>query len=107
MKPAIWTTKTRTMLYERLVQLFGPYTSWKENGIESSDDYKQFCAAFATAIGASPKHGVECQVRWAVTRQASTDSQGYTTNLWGNKIAAYEGGFIPRSYLPSETLVQY
>ena len=56
----IWTRAARDLLYQRAIELFGPYSEWKNNrspGRGMDAQYDLFCHAFAELVGAEFRKG--------------------------------------------------
>jgi len=102
----IWTYETCKELYVRLIQHFGTHMTWEKNQWpdERRGEYDSFCADFSRIIGASEKGGAQMQVNWAITKQEKVDVDD---TFYRNKAAAYEAGFIDKSYLPKTILCEY
>ena len=104
-QPDIWTGDVRRLLYGRLVKEFGPFEkSEKANspGRGLDQQFKEFCDAFAKAVGAQSGEAVEHQIRFAMPEisQGSTWGRHAQTAIM-NKAAALEGGFIEDKHLPN------
>ena len=103
-RPEIWTGEVRRVLYQRLVQLFGPYRDWKKTsspGGKHDAEFDEFCDAFAKAVGAQSGTAVKHQIRFAMPeseRGSTWERQAQTAIL--NKAAALEAGFIEDKHLP-------
>ena len=107
MKKFIWTLKNRTLLYEILVERFGPFSTWNKTAYPEGkkEEFYELLTAFAKIVGANSADAVQQQIAWATTRQSTTN--GHTLCLWQNKVVAYECGFISRKYIPKEALAEY
>jgi hypothetical protein len=104
-QPEIWTGEVRRVLYERLVQLFGPSDKWAKTGSPGRGldaDFDKFCEVFAQAVGAKSGDAVKHQIRFAMpeTERGSTWERHAQTAIL-NKAAALEAGFISDSQLPN------
>jgi hypothetical protein len=103
-QPDIWTHRVRRVLYARLVQIFGPLSSWEKRnspGKNLDDEFSKFCDVFAQAVGAKSGDAVKHQIRLAMPeteRGSSWGRQAQTAIL--NKAAALEAGFIEDKHLP-------
>ena len=102
--PEIWTGEVRRVLYQRLVQRFGPYRQWTKShspGGQHEEAYEAFCSAFAEAVGAKSSNPAKLQIRFAMPESESGSTWGrqiQTAIL--NKAAALETGFIEDKHLP-------
>lgn len=103
-QPEIWTGDVRRVLYKRLVQQFGPLNDWEKRQLPGrglDQRFKEFCSAFALAVGAKSGAAVQHQIRFAMpeTAQGSTWGRHAQTAIL-NKAAALEAGFIDDGHLP-------
>jgi hypothetical protein len=105
MPKQIWTGEIRRVLYQRLVQEFGPSWEWKRASSPGGDldaKYETFCKVFAEAIGATSARAVEMQVRFALPESGDGSVwEGHAQTAILNKAAALEAGFIKDSQLPN------
>jgi hypothetical protein len=100
----IWTDTARTLLYQRLLQRFGSYATWKNvssPGAEFDDAFDEFCENFARVIGAKSGGAVKHQIRFALpeTERGSTFGR-HAQNAILNKAAALRAGFVEDKHLP-------
>lgn len=98
----IWTPEVLTLLFRRLVQLYGPHNTWEGPnaalpGRGRNQDFAKFCDAFAQAVGANSGEAVQ----WKVQHVAYRDSTAPTAAEWHEKPevkmcieAALAAGFI-------------
>jgi len=103
-QPSIWTGDVRRVLYQRLVQLFGPSGQWEKSnspGRGLDEEFDRFCTVFAEAVGAKSGDAVKHQIRFALpeTQRGSTWGRHAQTAIL-NKAAALEMGFIEDRQLP-------
>ncbi len=102
--PEIWTGDVRRVLYQRLVDRFGPYDQWTKKsspGRELDSAFLDFCASFATAVGAKSGKAVQHQIRFAMPETERGSSWGrHAQTAILNKAAALEAGFIEDKHLP-------
>src|SRR4051794_18597599 len=93
-QPDIWTGDVRRVLYMRLVKGFGPLDDWEKThspGRNLDQQFEDFCAAFAKAVGAKSGEAVQIQIRFAMPETAKGSNwgrQAQTAIL--NKAAALE-----------------
>ena len=108
MAKRIWFYKDCLELYTRLVQHFGPHMEWETKNYPAGrkEEFEHFCADFARVIGASEKGGPGMQIQWAITKQ-ETVQDGHIPTHYRNKVAAFEAGFIDKSYLPLTVITEY
>jgi hypothetical protein len=68
MATKIWTGTAYDMLFETLVERFGPYSAWECETAPKTDniDYYKFLEAFAETIGASNRKAVGLVVNHAI-----------------------------------------
>ena len=114
-KRIIWTATAHELLYEQLVEQFGPHSTWEHKhnpGHGKEKEYRKFLEAFAIVVGANSEHAVRVQIGWAfpivangTTRATGPGSDGKTPKkpIWPmqNMVAAYDAGFIDDSYIPA------
>jgi hypothetical protein len=103
--PAIWTGEIRRVLYSRLIQLFGSYSTWQKTSSPGGDQdaaFDEFCSAYAAAVGAKSGDAVKHQIRFALpeSEHGSTWERHAQTAIL-NKAAALEAGFIEDKHLPN------
>jgi hypothetical protein len=102
--PDIWTQDVRRVLYARLVQIFGPLSSWEKKnspGRQLDDGFSEFCDVFARAVGAKSGDAVKRQIRFAMPETERGSSWGRQAQpAIFNKAAAFEAGFIEGKHLP-------
>lgn len=106
MKKAIWTAAARRLLYELLVDRFGPYENWERSNYPSSAEraaFTKFCDDFANVIRAHSGRAVLHQIQWSVGVQTDGDHHwpgGQSRNAVLNMAAAFEAGFIKHADFP-------
>jgi hypothetical protein len=71
------------------------------------EEFEKFCADFGRVYGASEKGGVMMQIRWATTRQDKVDGTSWAETYFRSKLAAFEVGFIDKSYFPTTILQEF
>jgi hypothetical protein len=103
--PHIWTGDVRRVLYKRLVEEFGAFEKWEKKnspGRGLDQQFREFCDAFAKAIGAKSGDAVQHQIRFAMpeSENGSTWEGGHAQTAIMNKAAALEMGFIQDKHLP-------
>ena len=110
-RPRKWTKEIRNLLYQILMERFGPYHTWNNNNYPEGkrDEYLKFLDDFSNAMTSlypddptSPK-AVEQQFAWGVTDQ-ETISGGHMTVFVQNISTAYESGFLRAKDLPKMIL---
>lgn len=107
-----WTKETRILLYQNLVDRFGPFHTWLGSNYPSEDrkeEYVQFLNDFGKVVSIlsgdeTTGGGVAQQIAWATTTQAEVKLQADTFIL--NIAAAYETGFIRARDLPTKLIVE-
>jgi hypothetical protein len=104
--PEIWTGDVRRVLYQRLVELFGPLSQWQRTntpGGKQDAEFDQFCEDFARVVGANSAEAVRMQIRYAMpeTDSGSIWEEGRARTAILNKAAALEAGFIENRHLPN------
>lgn len=101
----IWTSTARDLLFQQLVDRFGPYSEWALDhspGRGLEDEFENFLIVFAELIGASSPLAVEMQIAFAtpVTNRAEW-RQGHVQAAILNIAAALNAGFISNKELPA------
>jgi hypothetical protein len=103
MKTTIWTETKRHVLYELLVEDFGPHAKWELATAPSRErraEYESFCTAFGELVGAKSGLAVRQQIAFAYQDMAGLKNQGMARTAVLNKAAADRMGFIDGSYYP-------
>jgi len=104
----IWKRDTRPLLYRRLVEKFGAYSSWENASFPSHalrEEYENFIESFALVVGAKSATAVKHQIAYA-TNGNSAGGPNVAINLMNNISAAVEAGFIRWCDVPSVRLVR-
>jgi DNA-binding transcriptional regulator YdaS (Cro superfamily) len=102
----IWTGAAYRLLYQELVDKFGPYCDWEKKGSPGRNldaGFKAFCSNFARIVGAKSGGAVGHQIRFAMpeTSNGTTwTAMGQSRTAILNKAAALEMGFIRQKDLP-------
>lgn len=97
----IWTHGERAILYELLLEKFGPYEEWEHQtspGFGREKEYDRFCETFAELIGAANVDAVKYKVN-SLARDRTVARHNIGTEVILNKASAYLAGFIPQSNL--------
>jgi hypothetical protein len=107
-KDTKWTKELRSLLYERLLQEFGPYTA-RDRKLYPPQQKAQYevalreLANFVSSLSGESftAMAVKQQVRWGITHQSAIKNQGHARQWIPNKVAALEEGFLGSADLPS------
>lgn len=106
-----WTKEIRILLYQGLVNNFGPYHTWEIAPYPKNrkEDYNKFLEDFSTVVSIlsgneTTPSAVQSQINWALTAQEKVERQSDLFIL--NMAAAYETGFIRSKDLPILLLVE-
>lgn len=106
-----WTKEIRLLLYQGLVDKFGPYYTWEKSSYpkDKKEEFDKFLEDFAVVVSIlsdnqTTSAAVYQQMAWALTSQEEVNYQSDQFIL--NMAAAYETGFIRSKDLPSVLLVE-
>lgn len=100
----VMTESSYRVLFERLVNQFGPHKQWENKSFPSAamkKDYEQFLDDISGGLGVT-RGSIELYIRWALTTQESIpQDQGgdYRVTCLRAKYHAFEAGFIDRDYI--------
>jgi hypothetical protein len=108
-----WTPLTWKLLYEKLVEKFGPYKTWKTIAVPDPDKKEEFLkvlddiAKMISLITESEttRDAVFMQLAWATTSQEQVGG-AHVYEYIMNIAAAYESGFLASSDFPSYLLCE-
>lgn len=108
-----WTQKMRDILYSRLVEKFGQYSTWeKATNPGDAKLYDEFLSEIAEGLGkitgqTFTKEAVANQIAWGISKQQEIKNVGHNRNFIMNRAAALESGFITSKDLPKASLFEY
>ena len=103
----IWTRAARDLLYQRAIELFGPYSKWENNrspGRGMDAQYDLFCHAFAELVGAESGKAVKMQLEWAMPLAPGNKrnwAPSHARSMILAMASAFEAGFIDNSHFPT------
>jgi hypothetical protein len=100
MRKRKWTPAARQLLFERVVEEFGPHYEWPSPSkpARNADKWCDFLEAFAVVVGADSADAVLMQVKWGMP----VDTHEGTHEWFGGRAqtailcqaAALDAGFI-------------
>lgn len=101
----IWTSTARKLLFEELVERFGPHSEWEKAtapGRGMDQEFEKFCELMAELVGANSADAVKHQIAFGspVTGVAVWNGPGFVQSAILNLAASFEAGFIVNSELP-------
>jgi hypothetical protein len=108
-KPIIWSRAVRDLLFEELVERFGPYKDWEMQAAPSRRkraEFDKFCASFADLVGAKSGEAVKHQIAWAIGVPMNSEhhwDSSQARNAMLNMAAAFDAGFIRNRDFPELT----
>jgi len=79
MTKRIWTPAARQLLFERIVEQFGPYEEWPSQTTpgRNQDQWRNFLEAFAVVVGAKGGDAVLMQVKFGQPVNNTAESAGH------------------------------
>ena len=107
MNPKIWTKAAYELLYQQLMERFGPYSEWKSPSCPSEkqrDRLNFFCESFASLIGAKSGDAVKLRIIYAVDGVGTEEDPHQFAVMTQSTCYALEAGFLKISSNASVTL---